>query len=240
MVQSFLFINSSDTFLSSTPHDIQVQLNLDASWKKYNKLALKKVSFMNGRYNIHSGNKTIVFQEDGTASDLTATLTEQNYTAAQLATEIASKMTTASANTITCSYDSQTFKFTISTDGTSLKLTSGTTCLKELGFTAQTSFTNTSITSDLVVRLDGTQYVDVISNSLHSINKSTNDRSILARIPVQAAVGELVVWEANELVFHDFSSDQVQSLNMRLQDDQGNSFTLPANCSVQYTFVATY
>lgn len=63
---------------------------------------------------ITSATKYIDFNTDGGGSDYTATLTVKTYkTPMDLAREIATKMTAAAGQTISCSYSSSTGKFTI-------------------------------------------------------------------------------------------------------------------------------
>ncbi len=72
------------------------------------------ISFYMNPITITSATKYIDFNIDGGGTDFTATLTVKTYkTPADLAREIASKMTAAASATITCTYSSSTGKFTI-------------------------------------------------------------------------------------------------------------------------------
>lgn len=229
----FLLLDTKDS-LSGTPHDAVFNLSSFVKDAGFHFIRLKSITFLNGRYNIHSGNNVLVFQEDGVATDLNATLTPSNYSADELALELKAKMDAVGANTYTITYDDNTLKYTISTSGTSVKITSGSTCLKEIGFTAQTTFQAGSTISDLIVRLDGTQYVSIISG-LPSANLVSNQyTNILARVPLTQPVGSLVHYEVAESTPLKFSAGTLSSLNMRLVDDKDQSYVLPNNCQIQY------
>lgn len=108
---------------------------------------------------IASSNKYIDFKDLIAGSELTATLTEKTYESPKaLASEVSTKMTAASTNgdTITCSFDSTTGKYTIATDGSELELlwSSGTNTANSadstLGYTTADDTGATTYTSDNV------------------------------------------------------------------------------------------
>jgi hypothetical protein len=85
---------------------------------------------------IDATNEDIDFTDS--SSTVVATLTNKVYTTPlELATEIATKMTAASVDTISCEYSSSTGKFTLSSDGTVLSLlwNSGTNTATSAGAT---------------------------------------------------------------------------------------------------------
>lgn len=76
---------------------------------------------------VSSANNKINFKDEVAGSELTATLESKAYQSPKnLAAEVAAKMTAASAaanaDTISCTYDSLTGKYTIATDGLELEL----------------------------------------------------------------------------------------------------------------------
>lgn len=230
-----ILLDTKDSISPNTPHDAVFNLNTLLKDDKYQYISLTGITFLNGRYNIHVGNNTLVFQEDGVAVDLTATLTPGNYTATELQAEIKTQMDAAGANTYTVTYDSITMKYTITTSGTSLKIMESSTCLFELGIEAGSLFT-ASVTSDNIVRLDGTEYVSVIS-TLHSENISSNGyTNILTRIPLQEPPGSLVYFQPSEKKPIKFTPGSFPSIDLRLFDANGRPYILPANCPVSYEF----
>ena len=236
MSSILLLLDTKDSVDPSRPHDAVFNLNAFVKDDAFHAIKLKSVTFLNARYNIHSGNNTLVFQEDGVSANLVATLTPQNYSATQLATELKTQLDAAGANTYTVTYNAQTLQFTIATSGTSIKITGDSTCLREIGFTAQTTFQASSTTSDLVVRLDGTQYVSVVSG-LQSRNLNSNKyTNILARVPVEEPVGTLIHYEVQDPTPQQFTPGTLTNFSVRLFDDRDNLYVLPSNCQIQYIY----
>lgn len=231
-----LYLDTRDS-LFTTPHDASWNLRISNNDAPFHRIALKSILFANTRPLVHSSNKTLVFQEDGTATDLTATLTEGTYNANELATELKTQLDATGANTYTITYDSKTFKYTIATDGTSIKLTGDSTMLDLIGFAPQTGFTATSITSDYPVRLDGTQYVDILADFAVDCISSNGLTNVFQRIPVETSIGNLVYYEPETLDYRTIGVDSLNSLQLRLRDDRGSPFVLPATSHIQYTFV---
>jgi hypothetical protein len=118
-----------------------------------------------GYFEIGSTNKYIDFKESGGGSELTATLTEANYSVDDLETEIKTRMEAAGAETYTISFSSSTGLWTISTGGSFLSLlnATGTNAAnnvldKSLGFesadrTGATSYTGSAIALHTIERL---------------------------------------------------------------------------------------
>jgi len=75
-------------------------------------------------YNINSTNNILIW-DDTLGAVVTTTITQGNYTASGLATEIGTQMTADETvgDTYTCTYDSTTQKFTIAGDGGNFELT---------------------------------------------------------------------------------------------------------------------
>jgi len=114
-------------------------------------------SFRNG-ITVSVSNNKIEFVDVSAGSELTATLSNKTYQSPkELAAEVGTKMTAASTNgdTITCTFDSMTGKYTISTSGAFLEINwatglSGNAADTILGFSADvslsTSYTGTAST----------------------------------------------------------------------------------------------
>jgi hypothetical protein len=76
---------------------------------------IEGLSFYMNPMTVTASNKYIDFNIDGAGTDFSAILTAKTYkTPADVAREVASKMTAACGSTISCSYSSSTGKFTIS------------------------------------------------------------------------------------------------------------------------------
>jgi len=141
-------------------------------------------------FKVDANNKFIDFKENGDAEELTATITEGNYTVSELEAEIESQLETASAgasvpNNIdyTVSYDSTTEKFTIEEDGSTLTQldilwATGTNNAKSasslLGFAAADDTDALEYTSDNEVG-EGTIHLEIGSTfTIDSTNNKLN------------------------------------------------------------------
>lgn len=240
-----LYLNSKDSINSTTPHLAQwVVPTLDLNQIVQYGVRVKSVAFNNARYTVHAGNNQINFTEfDGTSNTdtYTITLTNQCYTGSQLATEIASKMTTASTAdqtfTYSGSYDSQTKKITITlTNGLPnvFKFNSVSNDAYRLaGFTDAdiASQTNAvSQTSDTMVDLAGTKYIDVLSRSLSTANiSSSTTGSILCRVPMTTDIGSVIYYINQDPSVLTLRNDNLENIDIELRDDEGSLFVLDAN-----------
>ena len=236
-MSSLLFLNTKDSINPNTPHESTFILNdyISANFDSY-EMAIQSVEVPNLRYPIHSLNDKIYFSENG-GGVLTATITQQDYNATQLATEVAAAMTSASgiAEVYSGAYDSQTKKITIPAVGvTSIDFRDGA---NDSSFVTGLIPSITKIQSyeaDNTVRLDGTMYVDV-RTSLFSHNYSSNGHSsTLFRVPLLVSFGNVAFHSNNTDDFLRTSTDSMQSFSVSLYDDQSRPFILPSNANVSF------
>jgi len=231
-----LFLDTKDSINNSTPADTNFVLKSLMRDDSYNTIGLKSISFVNLLYAVNQNTNTLIFQEDGTASNLVATLTIGNYTATELGGELKTQLESAGSNVYTITYNASTFKYNIATDGTSIKLMPSSTCLNVIGFQPSTSFIASNTTSDNVIRLDGTQYISVIVSMNVSNIASNGYSNIIARIPVTEAIGDLLYHEPSEITYQAFNPGTIDGIALRLVDDSDRLISLPSNCQVQYVF----
>ena len=240
-----LYLNSKDAINPTTPHLANwIVPTLDLNQIVQYGVRVKSVTFNNARYTVHDGNNKITFTEfDGTANtdSYTITLTNQCYTGSQLATEIASKMTTASSAdqtlTYSGSYDSQTKKITITlTDGLPnvFKFVAvANDAYRLAGFTDSDIANQTlavSQTSDTMVDLAGTKYVDVLTRSLSTSNiSSSTTSSILCRVPMTTDIGSVIYYINDDSSVLTLRNDNIEQIDVELRDDEGVLFVLDAN-----------
>lgn len=114
MAQRFIIRSRDRTSQSTSSSDFTITLHdkLIGKWK------LSYCIIPDVAYNCNSSNNTIIWNDGG--SDLTATITPGNYSASELADAIKTAMNASSGKSVTIntvSYDSNTFKFTISASG---------------------------------------------------------------------------------------------------------------------------
>lgn len=233
-MSTFLILNTKDSY-TNEPSNASFNLSNFQETNFYNKISLVNVTFPNLQYPVNSNNNVIVFEEDGVGTDFTATLTEGTYTATELITEIQTQMDAAGANTYTVTYNSNTYKYTWTTSGTSLRFTSDSTADKVLGLDTSVGSFAASVTSSYPIRLDGTQYVDVIC-SIPSNNITSDNKPVYKRIPVVVSFGEINFIESQFDDFLNLRANNLISLDIRLIDDTGSAYSLPVNSEVQYTF----
>lgn len=234
MSEMYLFLNSKDSIDPTRPYDARWTLNfrkLEGSFDVF----VEQIMFPNAVYAVNSYYKTLQFEStaDGT---LTAILTEQNYTASQLVTELAAKLNAVSTTgTYNVSYDNQTFRLTITCAGDTFYI-SGGTAASILGFTTLPSGSAVaSVVAPSPLRLDGTMYVDIVCSLGRSSFATDNRTNIFYRIPSQTSIGKMTYYTPsieNPIQINDHS---LSTFEMRLQDDQGNYYMLPPNCDVSVT-----
>ena len=234
----YLYLHTKDSINPNEPSIASWSMPEIFKVSATNRLTLVGATFANAVYPVNSNNNVIVFQEDSVAVSFTATLTAGIYTGSSLATELKTALdaSVGSANTYTVTFSSATLKLSISTSGTNMKFISGSG-LRIIGFEAL-GFIVAPVAS-FPVRLDGTQFVDLVS-SIDSSNISTSGRNILARIPISVSAGSLVVYENPLDVGISFEPKNISSIEIRLSDDMGNLWSLPANCPVNYTFICSF
>ena len=112
---TLLFLSTRDAINPKTPNDATFILNgaIATNIDDYS-LSVQSIEIPNLRYPINDFTNKVYFSEN-VGPVLTATLTNQNYTGSQLATELGVQMTVASTapETWTGTYNSQTKKITI-------------------------------------------------------------------------------------------------------------------------------
>ncbi len=222
----YIFLDSSDK-VNGTVSDFSV------NFSSFNfqpgtecSVSLDQFTMYNLQYPVNATTNSIVFQENSVAVSATATLTIGNYSGNQIATEIASKMTTASLNayTYTGAYNSNTGKLTITADAAhTFKLI---TINAIYGYASGTAFANSAIGS-YPLNMSGVNYIDVLLQGLSSNNMSSskNSSSIIKRIPVDCIWGELISFnsqESDDSILVDHSS--LENIQVRIINPDGSFY----------------
>lgn len=188
-------------------------------------------------------NDTFKFNENlNTVNVFTATLTEGFYTGTTLATELQTRMNASgAANTYTVSYNTGTFKLTITTTIPNtfriLGTSSGSTCLPELGFSSSTTTFTTAKTSDFVVNLVGSRYLDVrINHQTGSVVSGPSERgNIVCRMSFDVPKGGIQNYQAQVPVEHLVKRSALGRIEISMYNDRGLKVKLPTNH--KYTFM---
>lgn len=204
-------------------------------------VSVDEVNMFNLQYPINSTNKTITFQEDGVASDLTATLTEGNYTGSEIATELQTQLNSAGANTYTVSYNSTTGKLTISDDA-GLPSTINLTDIDDIfGFVTPTGFLATH-TGTNPINLSGVEYVDILLPNLLTGNMTTsaNRNGIMKRIPLDVGWGGLVSYRSQQgddsVIVNKEALDNVR---VEVRNPDNTIYDLPSNANISIVLKCT-
>lgn len=193
---------------------------IDLGEAKKTTLKLEFAQIFNTPYHIQASNCVIDFYENG--SDKVATLSHGYYDAGSLASEIASKMTTASGvNTFLVTYATLTrrFTFTANTMNFQMKLLTGASAAsspwRELGFlssnglAAVDSTIAMAITPDFPVNLTlpMSWYVNIPELGLRSQSTSSTQPIYSLYLPMTSSSGFLSEYTkllpAQELIAHE-------------------------------------
>lgn len=166
---------------------------------------LIKATLQNLHYQIHDGNKTLIFKFSG--SQYTITLGKKFYDDEDaIATELETKMNAESGvSSITVNYDNNTKKFTISHSSTNIELlfadttSSGSSIYRLLGFNNENKSASTTHVSDNVSDIS-IHFVDLVINEIPYIacKKNPQGKSIIDRIPIDTNNNSLVHYRSPE------------------------------------------
>jgi hypothetical protein len=217
-------------------------------------MLIKQVQLDNVSHSITAYNNTIKWYEtDNGGNDytLTATLTSQTYTGAQLASHLGTVMTAESlanglADTYTGSYNSQTKCITIANAGIPNEfwfLTVALDSYSVLGITSSdlTASGGTTHTFSSFVNLSGARYIDILSNALSTSNISTNSTaSVICRVPLTAEIGSVVYYQNDGSDWLTLRNDNLSQIDISLRDDHGNPYEIdelhPLSMSIEFKF----
>lgn len=230
----WIFLNSNDAINSNKPSEANWHLTHQNNLGNENFLLhIDEVQLPNAVYVVNSNYDSFSITDTGGTD--TITLTHQNYTGAQLATELQTQLNASGTlnGTFTVTYDSQTLKITIAST-VAYVINSGNV-LDIVGYTVLPTTSGTSTTGDSPVRLDGTAYVDLITSLGKSSYSSRNITNTFFRICLNADVGSMVYYTPKTQHGIKLNSPDLTSFSIRLIDDKGNLYDLPPNCDISLT-----
>ena len=152
---------------------------------------LLKATIPSPPYNVTNNNNKIIFNFNGT--DHTITLTNGFYTGSQLATELQTQLNSPGAvSSVTVTFDSKTFKYTISHSSTNLYFkweenytTNNSHSYKIFGFRKIDGSASTEVTSDFASDLY-IHFVDLVIPEIPHIacKKNSSGKNLVERIPI--------------------------------------------------------
>lgn len=208
---------------SGTPQDCKIDFysNLEGVYQ------VKTLVIPNTFFNVDSTNNTIYFFENGL--DKSCTLTSGVYDTSTLETEFLSKMNTASTgfNTFTASYNSSTFKYTIT--GTSVFILrfgtfTTTSAATVLGFTSANTASSTSQTSDSVVDLSSLASVgmNIMESNIPGVENSVGQRHSLY-VPLSASGGSYIYTFSTDLSQYLRFAQPTKTLSVKIVNPVNNN-----------------
>jgi hypothetical protein len=224
-MSSLLFLNTRDSDGGNNYETFWHFARPDLNMPRAFTLSLKNVEFPNTVYPINEFNQNVYFNEG--AATLTATLTPNDYTGAQFATEIKTRMDAAGGQVYTVTYDAQSKKLTLSAPG-NFQLESGANdALEEMGF--ETLVSSTSMTSDYPINISGSAFMDVVVDIANRNFSTSTSSHVLCRVPLNVSFGQLVFYEPPSHAKMFISKERFDQLYISLRDDRGKQFKLPNN-----------
>jgi len=236
-----LYLDSDDSFNPDTPHNCLWKVQGGINDTNISSMTIDSLTFNNTRYPINRFNNRLVFEEDGAASTVTLIIPENLYTATQLASYLSTNMTSESleGNTYTVTYDLQSKKLTFVSAPNDFRITEASTCLSEIGLGPRAMAADTSLVMPYPVNLNGSQYIDLLSNISNSQFSSDARSNRLLRFPLNAGFGEVVSFRSlvtNDRIMINNRSD-LSNIEFRLIDDRGNAYELAENSPVSYVIL---
>jgi len=227
---SYIYISSQDERFTGEAHTFDIELNSSDTFSLDNStLSIDSVSFSNLQYPINRFNNTVIFQENGVAVNITATIAEGNYTILTFCAALKSALENhAGAPTYTCSVSSTSNKLTISSTGT-LKLIGGTALLKVMGFAPTSGFAASSV-GGYPINLSGANYVDIVIGNFttKSTKSGRNIGEIFARVPLDKSFGSMIQWN-NPNDDNIQVAGTINNLHFEMYDEFGNPYEMPLN-----------
>lgn len=215
------YINSKNrdvNFGSESNFTVSFKNPIYVGTEGFNKLHLEQVILRRSFFNVRSVNNVIAFADTG--GDLTASLTNRNYTHLELASEIATVMTAASVDTWTCGYSQTLDIFTIGTDASGQIRGSDVafTARKLLGWNNVDTIVANGFTSPLSPAIKPENlmlkfYFD--ENYYTSIIGNLNNFS--ASIPVTSDAKEVIVYKPDTPYFVSTFEDNTNLSKIRVE-----------------------
>lgn len=193
---------------------------------------LDNIMIPNTWYTIMTGiNDTFTFTND-VPTTYSATLTQGNYTGPGLATMLETVMNSAYTpdNNFTVTFDSSTYKLTITHGATDFLINASGNANKTLGFTSATSLGLSSV-SDSIIYLSYTKSIKIYSEALSDqrsfAGKGRN--AIIYTLPCAGSFGSTSVYynTGTKYVIYPLEQD-IKEIDIQIRFDDGKT-VIPLN-----------
>lgn len=240
-----LYLDTRNCITNSNPNSCNFRIDLGTQRSRVSQISLVKCSFANLYAPINSTVGNIFAWNNGVAN-FTVTVPAGIYTGTTFASTLQTLMQAAgdvNFATGTVTYSDVTLKLTFTPNAGNITILSPTTYpLNYLaGFSAATTAAATA-TSDIPVRLDGPEYVDVRVNfieggrSYHDLVPSSR---VMARIYITEPYGNIIFYAPNIEEKLRINAYLINDIHIDLINPDGTPYTLPENAHVNYTFLLT-
>lgn len=196
-------------------------------------------------------NNKFYFQGIDAATNHEFTLNEGSYTITQIMSKIAEKMNDFSNGTFSLSFNENTYKITITGNGTFKLLCSNKTnsLWNILGYSTDADKTgSTSYEADTCFDLSGKNYIYLKSDIIQSLAGDrilTTNRinkksflSCLAKIPVHVSFGEIEYFSNKTRIIFRCDHKLISNFSFFLQDNEGNPLKLTRDYSISLILYA--
>jgi hypothetical protein len=211
------------TSSGDTPNSFTLKFSLPFKGK----YRLEKFFMTNSWYNVNSNNNMVYFNDTG--GDHKVAITPGFYTPAQLATQIASQMTSAGSQTYTGAQNPNTNTLTLSAPG-NFKVLFGTggsfatianSIASLLGFQAADTTNNTSVTGSYPMNVNPYPYLNILVGSSLEI-RDVNGGAATFNVPITAISTQTIFYEPQvNLQFKTFDSS-TSNIKVQVLDPSGN------------------
>lgn len=204
-------------------------------------ISLHSVMFPNTVYPTNEYNNILEVTENGVDA-WSIVLTPNVYTGSSIATALQSSLNDADISNpltgvYTVTYDSTSKKLSFSSTVAFTFVLVSNNCYENLGLDTSTfSSFSTSWVSSFPVHLEGTKYVDVITNISNMSYSSRVSGHTLCRVPVTVGFGNIVFYSNNYQEHLQTSTLHLDEISIQLKDDRGNFYKLPKNSHLSLVF----
>ena len=171
-----------------------------------------------------------------TGTTYEAVIPTNNYNATQFIAALKTALDSATGDTWTVTYDSQSGRMNMNSGGPTWRIIDGEcSAREEVGWNpSRTGFTSgAALTLPTPLDLSGTQYVDISTNIAGNSYNSTGTYTTLVRIPVVQSFGEVIIYTSN-FPHSLITRGSVDQINLQLRDDKGRRLNLQENSHVSY------
>lgn len=192
-------------------------------------VTLHKIILPNSVYPINIYNQQVYFKENGGATQ-NATLSINNYTGAQFATELQTQLTAVGALVYTATYDSQSKLLSISVPGPdTIQFVAGSNdAYDEMGYLVPTVVAST-LDGDFPVILSGTNWLNVITNFATRVFDSAITTGTTLQLPVDVPFGNIIFYEATIDDMVECLDGQLSQISVTFTDNKRNPWVLPSS-----------